>query len=274
MKNRFLILIIGLLIVSCSESRIKDFDELVLSESVYEEKGIYYQHAVNHKKVKYSGTCEFYHFKTGTLKGKAIIKNGLPNGHWEYWNENGSKRLDIYFENGEVIEKTTPNKTSLTNIDSSNMEDIVYQEYLGEHLKTIRQKLIPLSSTTQWTSIDKRKIETKNGNGAAVYYFLKEELQKIRFLQNTDTTDRFIEYYLDNDSLFFAFERQSDSVELKNDPEYYEPFEDSIFFKKGELIRIKSNMDCGVPFAEDYRKEEQGRLKTEFKQLFNRLKNE
>ena len=156
--------------------------------------------------------------------------------------------------------------------DSIKVEEAVYVEYLGRQLTMIRKKLIPLTSTTQWVSIDKRKIETKNG--AAIYYFLKGELQKIRFIQNTDTTERFIEYYLDNDNLFFAFERQSDSIGLKNDPEYYEPFEDSLFFEKGELIRIKSNMDCGAPFAEDYRKEEQKRLKKEFKQLFNQLKNE
>jgi len=150
--------------------------------------------------------------------------------------------------------------------------DTIYQEFLGEKLKPIREKLIPLTDRQEWTAIDKRKIETRTENGAAVYYFLKNELKKIRFLQNTDTTDRFTEYYLDNDSLFFVFERQSDSIGLKNDPEFYEPFEDSLFFEKGELIRIKSNMDCGAPFAEDYRKEIQEDLKTEFSMLFNRLK--
>jgi hypothetical protein len=138
----------------------------------------------------------------------------------------------------------------------------------------IRKKLIPLSSSTQWFWIDKRKIETVNGNGAGIYYFLKGDLRIIRFVQNTDTKDRFIEYYLDNDKLFFAFERQSDRIGLKNDPEYYAPFKDSLFFEKGALLKIKSNMVCVAPFAEDYRKEEQERLKTAFKQRFNRLKNE
>ena len=66
--------------------------------------------------------------------------------------------------------------------------------------------------------------------------------------------------------------RQTDSYELRNDPEFYEPFEDSLFFDQGQLIRIKSNMDCGAPFAEDYRQEEQVRLQTEFEKLKGRLK--
>jgi hypothetical protein len=146
--------------------------------------------------------------------------------------------------------------------------DTTYQEYLGEELKPIREKLRHLVDRQEWT--DKRKIESRNGD--AVYYFLKKELKKIRLVQNTDTTDRLIEYYLDNKSIFFVFERQSNNIELKNDPEFYEPFEDSLFFEKDELIRIKSNMDCGAPFAEDYRKEIQEDLKIEFTMLFNRLK--
>ncbi len=147
-----------------------------------------------------------------------------------------------------------------------------YQEFMGEELKPIRKKLRPLSNRQEWTAIDKRKIETKSANGVAVYYFLQDELKKVRFLQNTENTDRLIEYYLENGSLFFVFEKQTDKLELKNDPENYEPYEDSLFFKNDELIRIKSNMDCGAPFAEDYRKKIQEDLNTEFEMLFNRLK--
>ncbi len=147
-----------------------------------------------------------------------------------------------------------------------------YQEFMGEELKPIRKKLRPLSNRQEWTAIDKRKIETKSANGVAVYYFLQDELKKVRFLQNTENTDRLIEYYLENGSLFFVFEKQTDKLELKNDPENYEPYEDSLFFKNDELIKIKSNMDCGAPFAEDYRKKIQEDLNTEFVMLFNRLK--
>lgn len=116
--------------------------------------------------------------------------------------------------------------------------DTTYQEFMGEKLKPIREKLKPLSSRQEWTAIDKRKIETENGNGSAVFYFLTGELRKIRLLQNSDSADRFVEYYLEDNNLFFAFERQTDKYELQNDPEFYEPFEDSLFFEKSELIRM------------------------------------
>jgi len=113
MKNTIIILFISFLTMSCSVSREKDIDELLLSEFVYETNGIYYQHAVNHKKVKYSGTLKFYHFENGKLKGKVIIENGIPEGLWEYWYENGSKKLDLYFENGIVTRKVKTEKDNL-----------------------------------------------------------------------------------------------------------------------------------------------------------------
>ncbi len=113
MKNTIIILFISILTMSCSASREKDIDELLLSEFVYETNGIYYQHAVNHKKVKYSGTLKFYHFENGKLKGKVTIQNGIPEGLWEYWYENGSKKLDLYFENGIVTRKVKTEKYNL-----------------------------------------------------------------------------------------------------------------------------------------------------------------
>lgn len=186
-------------------------------------------------------------------------------------NDNGQKsvskneKLELLQEpDKDLKRKYEKEKDSLTT-------DTTYQEFMGEKLKPIRKKLKPLLNSQKWTSMDKRKIDTKNGNGAAVYYFLDKELRKIRLLENTDSIDRFVEFYLDDKNLFFIFERHTNNYELKNDPEFYEPFEDSLFFENDELIRIKSNMDCGAPFAEDYRKEEQVRLKNEFKKLKERL---
>lgn len=151
-------------------------------------------------------------------------------------------------------------------------DDTNYKKHIEEKLKLIREKLRPLSNRKYWTSMDKRSIVTKNDSGAALYCFLNGQLRKIRFLQNTPTSDRFVEYFLENDSLFFVFEQQTDSLEFKNNPEYYEPFEDSLFFDNGDLIKIKSNMDCGAPYDEDYRTEEQVRIQTEFEKIVNRLK--
>ena len=267
MKRILIILTIGFVIISCSKSRTKDIDEFILSEFIYEENGIYYQHVVNHKKVEYSGKCEFFYFKNGNIKGRAIIKNGVPNGHWEYWNEDGSKRLDIYFENGNVIKKNKYNTNSI------NTDSINNQEYLGKRLEPIRDKFKEISEINEWTSMDKRKIERKEHSGAGIYYFLKGNLKKIRLIQTNENSKIFTEFYLNNDSLFFVFERHIDSLEMKKDIEFYEPFEDSLFFENGKLIRIKSNLDCGAPFAEDYLLKEEKRIKEDFTLLIKRLNN-
>lgn len=187
-------------------------------------------------------------------------------------NDNGQKsvsqndRLELVPEpDKDFREKYEQSAETLTT-------DTTYQEFMGETIRPIREKLKPLSSRQEWTAVDKRKIETEKGSGAAVYYFLNGELRKIRLLQKSDSTDRFVEYYLEENNLFFVFERQTDNYKLKKNPEFYEPFEDSLFFEKGELIRIKSNMDCGAPFAADYRKEERDRLNSEFLRLKKRLK--
>lgn len=150
--------------------------------------------------------------------------------------------------------------------------DTTYQEFRWEKLKPIREKLKPLAGRQEWTGINKRKIDPQTGYGVAVYYFLHDQLRKIRVLQKADSTDRFAEFYLEDNNLFFVFERHTDSSELKNDPEYYQPLEDSLFFENSNLIMIKSNKGCGAPFAEDYKKEEQVRLKSEFEKLRERLK--
>jgi hypothetical protein len=155
--------------------------------------------------------------------------------------------------------------------DDSN-KPTEYKEYLGEYLNPIRIKLKKFDSISSWTAIDKRGINTDSTNGVGEFYFLHGNLKKIVQIQLSKNTRRETEFYLDNDSLFFVFEKTIDSLELKNDPEFFEPYLDSIFFRKGELIRIIANMDCGAPFSEDYRLEEQIRLENELNILINKLK--
>lgn len=104
MKRFWVIFIIFIVFVSCQKSREKDFQEMVLSEEVYQKNGIYYTSDANHNDIEYSGEEKFY-YENGKLKGKAIIKVGIPEGHWEYWNEDGTKKLDLYFENGIVTRR-------------------------------------------------------------------------------------------------------------------------------------------------------------------------
>jgi len=104
------IAIIGLtlVIISCGQKREKDRDEIVFSEIVFEKNGIYYEGDCEiHAKDKFTGECKFYH-DNGQLKGFVQIENGLPTGHWHYWDTTGLKILDMYYENGRLIKKEKP----------------------------------------------------------------------------------------------------------------------------------------------------------------------
>lgn len=106
----FYIIIIGLTLIqiSCGETREKDSDEIVLSEMVIEKNGIYYEGDCEiHAKEKFTGECKFYH-DNGQLKGLVQIENGLPTGHWHYWDTTGLKILDMYYEKGRLIKKEKP----------------------------------------------------------------------------------------------------------------------------------------------------------------------
>ena len=165
--------------------------------------------------------------------------------------------------------------------------DIVYEEYLGERLKPIRANFERINNTTEWTSIDKRKLNQSTEGGAATYYFLKDTLLKVVAIHFGETGKNIQEFYTKNGQLSFVFEQRyqynrpitwdSTTMNENNDSETFdinksEIIEDRSYFENGELIRQINNQDCGSPFAQDYLKEEQVRLKAEFEKLKERLK--
>jgi antitoxin component YwqK of YwqJK toxin-antitoxin module len=107
--NRFLILLFLFFFISCSERRNKDIDEIVLHENIQEVNGIYYNgDCEEHIGDKFSGSGNYFH-DNGKIKGSYKMKNGLPDGHWEKFHENGTKKMDLYFENGNLIKKIKTN---------------------------------------------------------------------------------------------------------------------------------------------------------------------
>ena len=101
-KLAFLILI--LIIVSCG--RTVDHDEVVWNDYVFENNGIYYNvNCATHSNYKkYSGTDTVY-FDKNKIKAISIVKDGLPTGHWVLFNTNGTKKIDMYFDNGKLLNK-------------------------------------------------------------------------------------------------------------------------------------------------------------------------
>jgi hypothetical protein len=165
--------------------------------------------------------------------------------------------------------------------------DTVFEEYLGERLKPIRANFKRINEITEWTSIDKRKLNQSTEGGAATYYFLQDTLLKVVAIHFGETGKNIQEFYTRNGQLSFVFEQQyqynrpitwdSTAMQESNDTETFdidksEIIEDRSYFENGDLIRQINNQDCGSPFAEDYLKEEQVRLKTEFEKLKERLK--
>lgn len=107
--NKIIVFISILAFISCSKKREKDNDEIVLNENIQEKDGFYYigdceEHIGN----LYSGSNHYYH-GNGKLKGNFTLKNGIPEGHWEQYNTDGTKKLDIYFNEGKVIKRIKHN---------------------------------------------------------------------------------------------------------------------------------------------------------------------
>lgn len=165
--------------------------------------------------------------------------------------------------------------------------ETVFEEYLGERLKPIRANFKRINEITEWTSVDKRKLNQSTEGGAATYYFLQDTLLKVVAIHFGETGKNIQEFYTRNGQLSFVFEQQcqynrpitwdSTAMQENNDTETFdidksEIIEDRSYFENGDLIRQINNQDCGSPFAEDYLKEEQVRLKTEFEKLKERLK--
>jgi hypothetical protein len=105
MSRQLFIITIIFTLFSCSEKRIKDKDELVLAEYIIEKNGIYYVgDCETHIGKKFDGKGNYY-YENGKLKGNYIIKNGIPEGIWNRFNFDGSKKIDLYFKNGKIIKK-------------------------------------------------------------------------------------------------------------------------------------------------------------------------
>lgn len=164
----------------------------------------------------------------------------------------------------------------------------IFKEYLGERLKPIRANFKRINEISEWTSVDKRKLNQSTEGGAATYYFLHDTLLKIVAVHFGETGKNIQEFYTKNGQLSFVFEQRyqynrpitRDSTAMKEnkdtetfDIEKSEIIEDRSYFSNGKLIRQINSQDCSSPFADDYLKEEQIRLKTEFDQLKEQLKD-
>ncbi len=182
-------------------------------------------------------------------------------------------------------ERASAGKDSLHQANSTS--DTAYQEYMAERLKPIRANTTRINDINEWTAIDKRRVDGTTEGGSAEYYFIKDTLLKITAIYFGETGKITSDFYTRNSELSFVLEKSYkynrpitwDSTAMKenHDTEVFdgdssEVMVDESYFENGVLIRQVNNQDCGSPFAEDYLKEEQVRLKAEFQKLKGRLK--
>lgn len=165
--------------------------------------------------------------------------------------------------------------------------DKVFEESFDDRLKPIEGNWKKINKITEWTSVNKRKLNQSTEGGTATYYFLQDTLIKIVVIHFGESGKNIKEFYTEKGDLLFVFEQHYqynrpitwDLTTMKehNDTGFFEIdkpeiIEDRSYFENGNLIRQINNQDCGSPFAEDYLREEQERLKTEFEKLKEQLK--
>lgn len=107
----FLFIIFCILTVSCSTRHV-DSDEAAfgnkLGEVIRENGGTYYSMDHLGEKTKYTGTdtCYYYvNYRDKKIKSIYTLKDGIPEGHWQLFDDIGTKTVDIYFVSGKVTKR-------------------------------------------------------------------------------------------------------------------------------------------------------------------------
>ena len=188
----------------------------------------------------------------------------------------------------DLVKQSANTKLDALHIDkvalneTFQQEDTVYNEYLADRLKPIRENFKRINSIAKWTSTEKKELEESTEGGEATFYYSTGVLEKIVIRHFGETFQQLTEYYLLKGQLSFVFEKSykynrpiyydSTSMKENNDKEAFdfeksEILEDRSYFEKGKLIHQVNNQDCGSPFADDYLMNEQKRIVADFDKL-------
>lgn len=184
---------------------------------------------------------------------------------------------------GENIQQTGRDSLILT--ETYNQEDIPVNEYLKEELQSVRDNFKRINSIKRWDSLVRKELDQTTELGEATLYYANGKPEKIIARNYGETFQQLTEYYLLNNELSFVFEKEArynrpidyDSADMRanNDSQIFnyklsEVVEDRSYFLDGKLVHQLNNQDCGAPFADDYLRKEEIRIKKGFYQLTNR----
>ena len=124
-------------------------------------------------------------------------------------NDNGQKSVSQNDRLGLVPEPDKDLREKYEHQEKDSLRnDTVFEEYLGERLKPIRENFKRINEIAEWTSVDERKLNQSTEGGVATYYFLKDTLLKVVAIHFGETGKSIQEFYTKNGQLSFVFEQQ------------------------------------------------------------------
>ena len=103
--KRIVLLFAALLVAGCGEKVLSDsaikkaIEEAVDVESIQERDGLYY---LPNESKPYSGWAKDM-YDSGQAKGLGRFKDGKPDGRVTTWYENGQKRREVIWKDGEEV---------------------------------------------------------------------------------------------------------------------------------------------------------------------------
>ena len=175
-------------------------------------------------------------------------------------------------KNQEVVIKDTTETVVAPPIDLRKKveQDSVRTEVpQSTKIAETRKKLKAIQMNLEKALVTQQTVTVKGTEAKVNYHWRAGDLLKIELREELKESLTHKEYYLSNKQPLLVFEMQTNRVEMEDDPDYYEPAEDSLFFYENKLIRIICNLDCGGPFATKYLMEEEMRVKAELDVLLS-----
>ena len=160
--------------------------------------------------------------------------------------------LSIVNEQLESTDGTTDVSTDSSADDSIKIDT----EYLANKLNPIREYVADLDKINEWPLVTDRVLQLNEIEMVASYFVVRGELTKIEIDNlNLSKPSKFSCYFRDKQLLYVhesKIEELGDDGLVKHETESY--------FEDGILIRSIDSQDCGAPFNQEYRDDEQERI--------------
>lgn len=101
--------------------------------------------------------------------------------------------------------------------------------------------------------------------GMGILYYERAQLKKVSVWKDINDEKSVTEYYMDGDVVMYV----SEYIDYHSSKEREEDGENRYFFQNGSIIRIYMVGDCGAPFNDEFRNNEQQRLMDELESVLS-----